>query len=193
MTIRTLDKHEIASLYDTELKSHFPPSELKRLDRIHRLVDQGLYRVAALFDNDRRNAYAFTAGPEKSLQLLDYFAVRRSLRGQGVGSRFLHDLKKHGDATDYMVEVECADAAADPAEKRTRRRRIDFYLQNGARMTPVRSQLFGETFRIMVLPVKAGIQRDARDVAARYRSLYRRMFPEGLTAEQMTVTIAPDK
>lgn len=67
------------------------------------------------------------------VHLLEYLAVLRDLRSQGLGSRLLYEISNHLrlSASGILLEVEAPDFGAGE-EIGIRRRRIEFYLRNGA-------------------------------------------------------------
>lgn len=182
-----LDKNEVQELYENDMQAHFPPAELKRLDRIKNLIDAGHYEVDGLFANEALRAYACSIGFINEMRLLDYFAVRRRFRGQNVGSQFLQSLTKRDDFPGFIIEVERVSSGKTPEERRTRKRRIAFYLKNGAYLTHVQSTLFGTDFDILVLPRAKSGKATADTVKATYEKIYAEMFPEGLTEDQLSV------
>lgn len=173
--IRALGPDEIRALYAGRLKEDFPPDELKSLAAIERLYAQGRYACYAA-DGAGIPAYAFFV-KLGSRALVDYFAVRRDLRGQGVGSRFLQALVggplRGMDVV--LLEADDPDAAPDADELDVRERRLRFYLRNGLVDTGVVAEVFGVAFRILALPV--GDVPVAADARRAYAELYRAILP----------------
>lgn len=76
--------------------------------------------------------------PAADAHLLDYFAIARERRDQGLGSLFLEQLATilAGDGVRGIVlEVESDDDGTE-AERALRRRRISFYRRNGLDLLP---------------------------------------------------------
>ena len=89
--------------------------------------------------------------PEGPCWLLDYYAVCQGGRGQGAGSAFWRQLPGQLDGCQgLLIEVEDPDTAPTAPERETRRRRIRFYLKNGARETGCRCRLFGVEYRCLL-------------------------------------------
>lgn len=155
MKIEKLGLSEMRALYDTRMKEDFPPSELRPWHSMETLTQQGNYLCFGYKEGDRVLAYAaFARSPEAAL--LDYYAVDASLRGQGVGQRFLvglKDLSHQFGAPFVLIEVESVETGKTPEEKELRQRRIRFYEHCGCRRSGTGSLLFGVEYQIMYLPL----------------------------------------
>ncbi len=92
MKIETICENELKDLYHTRLQEDFPPDELRPYSSMEYLLGLGMYRCFAFREQGKTAAYALLIHAEGAA-LLDYFAVDPSLRGQGVGTRFLSELK----------------------------------------------------------------------------------------------------
>ena len=87
--------------------------------------------------------------------LLDYYAFMEEYRCRGLGSVFLHEIQKQSDFPGCFIECEAPETADCAEQRELRERRIRFYERNGAVLTQVRAQLFGVTYRMLVLsPLK---------------------------------------
>ena len=173
-----MHEDEIRLLYEQSLSRDFPVSELKSLSAILHMHRQGLYDVIGAYQGDCFVGYALLYCPKEGrVALLDYFAVEPGFRHQGVGSRFLKQLRlhyaKHVDV--LMVECERPKAAPDEIEAR---KRISFYTQVGAILTSVRIFLFGVEYSILVFPCTDHIPQC--DWAGQMIALYQQMLPEEL-------------
>ena len=65
-----------------------------------------------------------------------YFAVEEALRGRGLGSRILEEMRRANPGKRLLVDIEEPFGAAPNNAQRLRRR--DFYLRCGYRETAVR-------------------------------------------------------
>ena len=81
--------------------------------------------------------------------------IRREIRDEGVGSRFLQALisgpLRNMDCV--LLEVDDPACADTPEEADIRNRRLSFYLRNGLRDTDVKATVYGVQFKILTLPV----------------------------------------
>ena len=159
-------------MYRLRLVKDFPANEVKPLRIIEQAARKNRYRCYGLKDGEELLAYAFfmILGEQA---LLDYFAVRQELRGTGIGSRFLRELGGNimKECECVLLETEDPAAVSDPAEKRTRERRLRFYLKNGLRDTGVRTRVFGSDYRVMAFPGDDSPGQD--ETVRRYKAHYR--------------------
>ena len=157
----------------------FPGNELKTLDKIERLIGQGMYRCFGLKDADELLAYAFFVYMQENGEdyyLLDYYAVERACRGTGIGSRFLKML-----CADQLKDADCAvleveDPACAAEDRENRERRLRFYLRNGMTDTGEKAAVFGADFILLRMPVG---KTDA-DFGRIYQDMYRAMLPKNV-------------
>lgn len=187
MTIKTLSLPEIRTVYAERMVEDFPKDELKPLSMIERAFERGEYACYGLEAGGELLAYACFV-QVGSLALVDYLAVKRDRRDEGVGSRFIAALVD-GLLQAYdcaLLEVDDPDLAPDAAELETRNRRLRFYLKNGLVETGVRAKVFGVGFRLLALPV--GTLPSPEDTRRAYSTLYRAVLPEKLYDEKVRIT-----
>ena len=169
MEIKTLDRDEIAFIYEKYMKQSFPAAELKPLSAIYRYMDRNEYVSYGLYENGELRAYGcYFEAPE--YYLLDYLAVLPDIKGSGYGSAFLGMVKSELKKP-VLAEVERPECGADEDDVKMRRRRIHFYEKNGFLMTNVKTTLFGVKYHIM----KQGEEISDNDEKAA-RSVYMSMF-----------------
>ncbi len=85
--------------------------------------------------------FATTLNGESEI-LLDYLAVKKSVRGRGIGSRILQTLLSSYCGKGFFVEIEGVyENGAGNLSERMRRR--DFYVKNGLRTLNVVADVFG--------------------------------------------------
>ncbi len=153
--IRELSREEMSQLYHTNLQEDFTPEELKPWMAVEYLIGEGKYFAYGMFEDEKLMGYAFfTSEPEREYVLLDYYAVTKEARGQGVGSRFIREWKRELKACGCKVvlaEVEAPDTITDPKEKEICARRVAFYHRNGLEDTPMRTWLWQVKYQIMIL------------------------------------------
>ena len=172
MEFRLLTKQELLDNYGSRMRFDFPPTELKPPELLSAAFDTGAYFARGLFDENGTMlayAYFFSAG---DYMLLDYFAVDRSLRGQGVGSKALEFIKEMPElsARKLLLEVEDPDFSADSADNDIRVRRISFYLHGGIADTGARSRVFGADYRLLC-PQPISKEDALRGIGELYKSL----------------------
>ena len=184
--IRMLTRPQVQEVYARRLTEDFALDEQKPLHLIERALDRGTYACYGCFIGERMAAYAFFAMLGKAV-LVDYFSVEKSLRDQGLGSRFLQALigGPLSELDCALLEVDDPDFAPDPDEQELRRRRLRFYLNNGLKDACVQATVFHVKYRILVLPVgRVPVGEDALNT---YLSIYRAMPPEKVFAEKMQI------
>lgn len=81
------------------------------------------------------------------LVLLDYFAICEEKRGKGLGGKSLRALQEVYRGKRFFLEVESLKVPADNMEER--RRRKQFYLNNGMTELGVYAKLFGVEFELL--------------------------------------------
>ncbi len=156
MNIRKLTLAEMQALYEEKMTRDFPPEELRPFQSLYTLWKKGQYCCYACREEEQTLAYAAFAMTQDAV-LLDYFAVEKDLRGQGIGSRFLQKLKEFSSdfpASHFLIEVESVESAVKEEEETLRSRRISFYERCGCIASGVYSLLFGVEYRILTLPLK---------------------------------------
>ena len=104
------------------MKVSFPKSERRTKSAFKKLCKgEERYKIYALFSENRLCAF-LTVWEFESFTFGDHFAVSPSLRGGGIGTKMLTELKAQCTLP-FIIEVE-------PPETETARRRIGFYERN---------------------------------------------------------------
>lgn len=151
--IRELTLNEIQTTYQQHLINDFPQDEVKPLAIIEKLYQEKQYRCFGLFNSQNQLlAYAYLATFQQSnlkSYLLDYYAVVSTYRNQGHGSQLLQALLKQLGDYCLLVEIEDLQKASTAKEKQIRQRRLNFYQQNGLKLTKVSAYLYGVDYQIM--------------------------------------------
>ena len=156
MKLELLSEKELEALYHERLREDFPPDELRPFSSMQHLLKQDAYRCFAYRENGNICAYAMLI-LSQGAALLDYFAVTPNRRGQGIGSRFLAELKtisQEFDVPYVLIEAESTDSSETPEQLTERQRRLRFYKNCGCVLTPVYSLLFGVEYQILLLPLR---------------------------------------
>ena len=75
MELRFPTEQQLAAVYDRDMREAFPPSELKPLRAIRRLMALGRYKPYCLFDGDEIAGTAFLWLGHPGWAVLDYLCV----------------------------------------------------------------------------------------------------------------------
>ncbi|MGQ9555018.1 MAG: GNAT family N-acetyltransferase [Anaerolineae bacterium] len=132
-----LDAPSLRRLRDIYYDS-FPPSERDNFDELMVAIAQGLsWLFTASLDGNLVGFAIAMPIADSDAALLDYFAIARKRRNQGLGAAFLRKLadqfRATSDTSGLLLEVE-SDEWGTEEERQLRRRRIGFYRRNGARL-----------------------------------------------------------
>lgn len=174
--IQKLDAPALVTLYEREMVHTFPRAELKPLKAMLRMQAEGKYDVLGYYDDDDLLAYACMCTAATPV-LMDYLAVIRDRRGQGLGSRFLSAIKEASDLYPViMLEIEAVDDAVDAVDRAMRARRQQFYERLGFRRTTTEAHVFGEHYWVLT-----NQQHAAASVRTAMEQTYRYMVPEAKT------------
>ena len=187
MNIDFLTLPEIRGIYRKRMKHDFPANELKPLSMIEKAFREKRYRCYGVREGDELLAYAFFVLAE-DVYLLDYYAVKKELRGSGIGSGFLKELgRSHfGEAGCVLVEVDDPFFAGSEEEKQVRERRLAFYLRNGLLDTGARARTFGADFLILEFP--KGEAHSRAEAGALYDRIYRSLLPERIVERMVRIS-----
>ncbi len=151
--IKKLELDELRRIYKAHIREDFPRGERRPYSSMEKMTNAGKYAGYGYYDDDRLLAYACCILTENGMYaLLDYFAVIPELRGHGIGSEFLQKLKGTLPAKNgVFIEAESPNSAKSDEEEILRRRRIHFYISNGAVLTNTKCLLFGVDYNIIYI------------------------------------------
>ena len=100
-----METAQVEALYQERVTKDFPEAERRPLERILSFRQQGFYRCFLLCQGESWLGYAFCAqGEPESIALLDYYAMRPGLRGQGYGAK---GLKLLADRQNQLLVALC--------------------------------------------------------------------------------------
>lgn len=174
MELKPLSREQTARLYRDELIGTFPKTELKPLEAIEWLTEQGNYLSLGLYRRDELLSYALLwADRTRKYALLDYLGTVKGQRNRGLGAQLLSLLRAFFRARGYraiLVEMEDPDEAAEEGERRLRLRRADFYHRNGLREAGYDSIVFGVRYRVLELPLAPNVTGE--EILRMHRELY---------------------
>ena len=124
----------------------FPRYERKPFSIICSMWKKGKTDVWYFESGGRFAGFATTIN-DSELILLDYLAVSKHMRGQGIGSRILSGLKEAYAGKGLFVEIESAYEAVPNREERVRRKA--FYLKNGMHPSRVMASVFDVNMELL--------------------------------------------
>ena len=139
ITLERAKNMDIPRVYLLYLRA-FPASERKPFGKIVSMMKEGRADLWIICKDGRFAGFASTVNSPE-LVLLDYFAVCKSLRGQGVGSDAMKTILDRYAPRGVLVEIESTRIPSDNEAERENRKR--FYVNCG--MTPLGTEvdLFG--------------------------------------------------
>ena len=127
-------------------RAAFPSSERKPFSIILSMHRKGKTDVWCFCSGGRFAGFASTIN-DRDLILLDYLAVKKDVRGRGVGSCILRALKEHYAGRGLFVEIESP--FEDGPDRNERIRRKHFYLSNGMQPVRVMAGVFGVQMELL--------------------------------------------
>ena len=140
----------------------FPREERKPFALIRKMYKKGTTDIWCLMDNGEFVGLGITInGPD--LILLDYFAIEKKKRQQGIGSAALPVLMDYYGDKGFFLEIESTLEAAPNKEQRLRRKA--FYLSCGLQELGAQACLFGVNMEL--LGVRCRLDYDG------YKTFYR--------------------
>ena len=139
ITLERANNMDIPRVYLLYLRS-FPASERKPFSRIVSMMKEGRTDLWIIRKDGRFAGFASTVN-SPDLVLLDYFAVCKSLRGQGVGSAAMKGILDRYAPRGVLVEIESTRIPSDNAAERENRKR--FYVNCGMMPLDTEADLFG--------------------------------------------------
>lgn len=186
MDIRKLSKNDIENIYLNQMKQDFPPEEIRPWSMFERSFSLGFYTGYGLYDKEKLLSYAtFTFSENNNTILLDFYAVDSSLRGKGIGGKFLKELSDKLENKIILLEAENPEFAKNDEDLNIRRRRIEFYKRSGAFLSGITSKVFEADFSIMYLS-KDGEKSDS-EIYSLINEIYKAMFEENVLNNHVQV------
>lgn len=124
----------------------FPASERKPFSMILKMWKAGKTDIWSLTDDSSFRGLAITINSPE-LILLDYFAIEKSFRGQGIGHDALKAILSHYEDRGVFLEIE--DPELPGGDQILRQRRKAFYRSCGLEELGVKALLFGVPMEIL--------------------------------------------
>ena len=140
MELRMPNPDQLRTVYASDLKTSFPPAELKPLRAMEEMWREGWYRPWCLFDGDDIVGECFLWLGHPGWALLDYLCVSPRRRNGGTGALLLEKMRERDPDMVILAESEAPIHAPDPA---LAERRLGFYHRNGARLAGYDTDMFG--------------------------------------------------
>lgn len=185
-----LNHEQIITNYEEHMTKDFPAVELKPLKNILAALDKGIYECLGLYINIDGEGlelvgYAYLIKTNNEY-LVDYLAIYKGHRGQGLGGTLLRLLSSHlKDASSIILEVEDPNFAIDSYERDMRERRLRFYLNNGLIDTSVNTICFSVPYNILEFNV--GRLHSPDEIRELYKMLYKAMLTPEMYEENIEV------
>ena len=170
MELRFPTEQQLAAVYDRDMREAFPPSELKPLRAIRRLMVLGRYKPYCLFDGDEIAGTAFLWLGHPGCAVLDYLCVAQNRRSGGLGALILEKLRETEPDTVIFGEVEAPEDAPDPEMAR---RRLAFYARCGLKTAGYDTEMFGVHYKTLYLP---GHEVEDAELMRQHRYVYESSF-----------------
>lgn len=157
MRLEKLSKEKREHIYNNHLIKDFHKSEVKTFDLIESLVTKDNYACYGFYEGEELFGYVyFVKSKIKDSLFIDYLAICRDYRSKGFGSRFIQIIteKISEEYSSLIAEVENPDFSFDEIDKINRERRIKFYLENGFKLTNLKSRVLTDDYVMIQLPFK---------------------------------------
>jgi len=117
-----LDPRDFPEVYDI-MEEAFPADEVRPYDEVKELMDDPSYKILVVKDRKENLGGFLAVWNFPKFNFAEYFAIRRSMRGKGLGSAALRGFLKRTEKP-LVLEVEALDTTKA-------RRRIRFYERLG--------------------------------------------------------------
>lgn len=127
-------------------QSAFPAGEKKPFSMIQTMQKKGKSDVWYCEEDGKFAGLVITINGSDKI-LLDYLAVAKKRRGQGIGSKMLQKMREQYRGKGVFLEIEIVDESAENYEERKRRKQ--FYLTNGMTPMNVFVELFGVDMELL--------------------------------------------
>lgn len=124
----------------------FPRAERKPFAVIAKLHRSGKNDLWCMERDGEFLGFASMVNGEEAV-LLDYFAVEKRFRGQGIGSEALERLKEKYSRHGFFVEIESEWEPGDDQKMRSKRKQ--FYLRSGMEPMRVMADVFGVKMELL--------------------------------------------
>lgn len=177
MKFKELSKIERVNIYNKHMLKDFHKSEVKPLDMIEDLIEEGYYKCYGFFKKENLLGYAYFIKAKESI-LIDYLAVTPEYRCMGFGSKFLKLIENtfKDKYSSLLGEVENPRFALSRDDKFNRERRISFYLKNDFEISNIESRVLEDQYSIIKLTLNREL--GDKEVYSEVNTVYKTIFSE---------------
>ena len=175
--LKDLTDAQLKDAYYTVYREAIPPAELKPLSSMQRMMEDGVYRNLALFEDKEPVAFV-SLWLDGDHILIDYLCVPAARRNGGLGAELLTRLREaYPPETVFIVETEAP--TGDPEADELINRRLAFYERCGAVPLTYETAIFGVHYRTVVWSPPPP---DEAEIQKRHAALYRKRLSPALYA-----------
>lgn len=191
MKLKELTKTQRSYVFNNFLINDFHKSEVKPLDLLERLIENGHYKCYGFYEDDELVGYAYFIKSKDSI-LMDYLAVNSKYRCRGFGSRFIEliEEKFKGEYSSLLAEVENPKYSLDEDDKSNRQRRIDFYIKNGFKLSCVETCVYKDQYTMINLKLDKHL--DDEEIVKETTHIYKTIFGEDIFERHIRVWTCQD-
>lgn len=181
---------EIEDCYCNYLLEYFPENEVKPLESIIRMLEEGFYQVLLIGDECGVKGAAFLVScPNCDSLLLDYLFTVEEYRSCGVGTQLLRTIPDYANGKRILIETETLRSADGDAERNQRMRRNAFYERCGAKQRELITNIFGAEYNIWTIGTDKLELDDELDLAEEFRMLYQYMLPAEFYEREVMIPV----
>ncbi len=158
--IRRIKDNELIEIYK-HIKKDFAPDEYPPYEVLYQQIQKGAQEGMTLYKDEQDVAYAICAGSNPNgFVLISLLAVYEQLRGQGIGSTFLSELRnRYSHKSGIIVEVEKPEESSSKEERDYRKKRIEFYEKAGFYLIPnINYSIWDVPMHLMAMPLSVSIE-----------------------------------
>lgn len=172
--IHRIKDEELVEIYK-HIKKDFAPDEYAPYEVLYQQIQKGAQEGMTLYKDEQDVAYAICAGSNPNgFVLISLLAVYEQLRGQGIGSIFLNELRsKYSDKSGIIVEVEKPEESSNEEEKDFRKKRIEFYEKAGFYLIPnINYSIWDVPMHLMAMPLSNPIESISESIGSIIYEIY---------------------
>ncbi len=177
MNLKELKSDERLHVYNNYLINDFHKSEVKPLDLIEHLIEEGKYKCYGFYEEQDLLGYAYFVNSKESI-LMDYLAVNAEHRCRGLGSKFISVINEEfsKDYATLLSEVENPKYALDETDRCNRERRISFYMKNNFELTNIETRVLEDEY--MIIKFKLNRELNIDEINREINAIYETIFGE---------------
>lgn len=185
MELRIPTQEQLEAFYAQDMKTAFPPAELKPINTIERMWKNGTYRPWCLFGGNDIVGACFLWLGNPGWALLDYLCVSARHRNKGIGAQILSKMLELESRLTILGECELPSSAPDPDMAE---RRLAFYARNGAKTAGYETAMFGVPYKTIYWSASSV---DDKTLMEQHRYIYQGLFSEEKFADFIRIPYDP--